>query len=55
MKVANEILSDPEDPEVKLFCKALNQLTICPRNMTTLQDLMELTNQMIEVCSKYRN
>ena len=49
MRLANEVISDPEDADVRLLCKALNQFDLCPRNVTTIQDLMELSNQLMEV------
>jgi len=49
MKLANEILSDPEDADVRLLCKALNQLKLCARNVNIIRDLMELSNQVMEV------
>ncbi|XP_057304839.1 condensin complex subunit 3-like isoform X2 [Hydractinia symbiolongicarpus] len=52
IKLANEILSDPEDADIKLLCKTLNQLHICVRNTTVIQDLMELNMQMLEALSQ---
>jgi len=49
MRLTNEILSDPEDADVKLFCKVLNQLNLCRKNVNTIRDLTELAKQLLEV------
>lgn len=54
LKLSNEILTDPEDPDVKIFCKALNLLSICPENIPVIQDLQELSCQMMKALSKNR-
>ena len=53
-KISNQILSDAEDPDIKLFCKALNQLTICPKNVIAISDLIELSLQMITMLENNR-
>lgn len=50
LKICNEIFSDPEDVEVvKIYLKTLTQLTICPNNVTVVQDLKELTTRILDV------
>lgn len=50
MKICNEILTNTSDVSyVKLLTRALTQLTICPRNITGVRDLIELSSQIMDV------
>jgi len=55
MKLCNEILTNTNDAAyVKLLSRALTQLTICPRNVTVLTDLIDLSSQMIDALHNNR-
>jgi len=53
-KIANEILSDPEDPDLKVLCKTMNQLCVCPQNKTAINDLIDLSRQMLDALKDNR-
>jgi len=49
IKICNEILSDPDDLDIaKIYCKALTQLHVCANNIIAIQDLQELSSQLME-------
>ena len=55
LKICNEILSNTNDASyVKLLSRALNQLTICPRNVTALNDLADLAVQIVDALGENR-
>nr|XP_047138807.1 condensin complex subunit 3 isoform X3 [Hydra vulgaris] len=54
VKIANEILSDPDSTNIKMFCKVLNHLNICPRNKSVISDLIMLTSKIQKVLCKNR-
>ncbi|KAK7466706.1 hypothetical protein BaRGS_00037193 [Batillaria attramentaria] len=49
VKVCNEILSNPDSFQLKVWTRVLNQLWLSPDNQTHLKDLSVLCQQMLEV------
>nr|KAG5687867.1 hypothetical protein BaRGS_007561 [Batillaria attramentaria] len=49
VKVCNEILSNPDSFQLKVWMRVLNQLWLSPDNHTHLKDLSVLCQQMLEV------
>ncbi|KAL8613334.1 hypothetical protein ACOMHN_052573 [Nucella lapillus] len=49
VKVCNEILSNPQSLQVRLWTRVLNQLALSPDNLSHLKDLAVLCQQMREV------
>jgi hypothetical protein len=48
-KVCNEILSNPQSLNVRLWTKVLNTLDLSPENEMNLRDLSALCGKMMEV------
>lgn len=49
MKVANEILSDPEAVGVRVMCKVLTMMDLSGSDQSVVKDMKVLCNQMIQV------
>lgn len=49
LAVANEILSDPEAPGVRVLCKILTMMDLTGCAQSTVKEMKILTTRMIEV------
>ena len=50
VRVANEILSNAENADLRTLCKVLPMLEISPDNDMLIKDLSILCDKILEVC-----